>query len=78
VHVQPVISAAAVRRLLKRLEPASFPQLIRLIQADLRGRPPLAGELPDSVRQLQSTGTGHGAAPAGTGAGTRSGISGNP
>jgi tRNA nucleotidyltransferase (CCA-adding enzyme) len=54
VHVQPVISAAAVRRLLKRLEPASFPQLIRLIQADLRGRPPLAGELPDSVRQLQS------------------------
>lgn len=54
VHVQPVISTAAVRRLLKRLEPASFPQLMRLIEADLRGRPPLSGELPESVLRLQS------------------------
>ena len=52
VHTQPATSTAAVRRLLKRLEPASFSQLIRLIEADLRGRPPLAGTLPESVLRL--------------------------
>ena len=41
VHVQQGMSARAMRRMLRRLQPATLPQLVRLIEADLSGRPPL-------------------------------------
>ncbi len=43
-----------VRRLLQRLSPASFPQLLRLIEADLGGRPPLSPGLPASMLEARS------------------------
>lgn len=37
VHAQPVSNSRTVRRLIRRLRPATIPQLVRLIEADLRG-----------------------------------------
>jgi len=52
VHAQPVSGSRAVRRLLRRLRPATVPQLVRLIEADLGGRPPLPGHLPPGVTTI--------------------------
>ena len=49
VHANPAGGNSAIRRLLRRLQPATISELKRLIQADLRGRPPLDGDLPESV-----------------------------
>jgi len=48
-HVQTDMGARALRRMLVRLRPASFEQLLRLIEADLGGRPPLPRGLPADV-----------------------------
>lgn len=52
VHAHPTSNSRAAGRLVRRLQPATIPQLVRLIEADLRGRPPLAGDLPASVTAL--------------------------
>lgn len=49
-HAQPRLNAASIQRLLARLRPASLPQLIRLIEADLSGRPPLPPGLSPELR----------------------------
>lgn len=49
-HAQPQLSHSALRRLLIRLRPATLPQLIRLIEADLSGRPPLPAGLSPELR----------------------------
>ena len=46
-------SARAVRRLAIRLAPASIAQLIRLIEADYSGRPPLAAGLPEGAVKIR-------------------------
>jgi tRNA nucleotidyltransferase (CCA-adding enzyme) len=52
VHAQPDLNARAVRRLAQRLGKATISQLLRLIEADLRGRPPLPGDLPAGLRLI--------------------------
>lgn len=54
VHANPRLTAKALRRFLRRLLPASIPDLRRLIEADMRGRPPLPGDLPEAVQQFLS------------------------
>jgi len=49
VHAQPGMSARGIRRVLRRLQPAALPQLVRLIEADLSGRPPLPRGLTPAV-----------------------------
>ncbi|MFM8285986.1 MAG: HD domain-containing protein [Planctomycetaceae bacterium] len=49
-HAQTEMSGRAIRRLLKRLRPANLDQLIRLIEADLSGRPPLPRGLSPAVQ----------------------------
>jgi tRNA nucleotidyltransferase (CCA-adding enzyme) len=51
-HAQPNLNSTAIRRLLRRLWPASLQQLIRLIEADLSGRPPLPCGLSAELRQF--------------------------
>jgi len=43
----------AVRRLAMRLAPANITQLLRLIEADYSGRPPLPGGLPESALRIR-------------------------
>jgi tRNA nucleotidyltransferase (CCA-adding enzyme) len=43
----------AMRRLLKRLEPATFEQLIAVIEADHSGRPPLPKRLPEKAIEME-------------------------
>ncbi|MBA4104821.1 MAG: polynucleotide adenylyltransferase [Pirellula sp.] len=52
VHARQEITARSVRRLASRLSPASIEQLIRLIEADMGGRPPLPPGLPSTVQVL--------------------------
>jgi tRNA nucleotidyltransferase (CCA-adding enzyme) len=52
VHANPATHRRAVKKLLRRLKPATVPQLARLIEADLKGRPPLPGHMPESVTRL--------------------------
>ena len=52
VHAQPVSNSRTVRRLVRRLRPATIPQLVRLIEADLGGRPPLPGHIPQGVMAI--------------------------
>lgn len=52
VHANPATHSRAVKKLLRRLKPANVPQLARLIEADLKGRPPLPGDMPESVTRL--------------------------
>ncbi len=54
VHANPLSTAKAIRRFLRRLLPATIPDLRRLIEADMRGRPPLPGDLPDAVQRFLS------------------------
>ena len=53
IHAQPKPTFRSVRRLYRRLGKATIGQLVRLIEADLKGRPPLPGDLPASLAQLQ-------------------------
>lgn len=53
VHAQPSPNVRAVRRLSHRLGNATIAQLLCLIEADLRGRPPLAGDLPAELRRIE-------------------------
>ena len=46
-------TAKAVKRLIKRLHPASIEQLLWLVEADCSGRPPLPKGLPDSAIKLR-------------------------
>ncbi len=47
------VTARAVRRLAVRLAPSSIAQLIRLIEADASGRPPMAPGLPENAARLR-------------------------
>jgi tRNA nucleotidyltransferase (CCA-adding enzyme) len=47
------VTARAVRRLAMRLAPASITQLVRLIEADCSGRPPLPPGLPDGAVRIR-------------------------
>ena len=47
------VTPRTVRRLALRLAPASIAQLLRLIEADHSGRPPLPAELPESVVRIR-------------------------
>jgi len=47
------VTPRTVRRLALRLAPASITQLIRLIEADHSGRPPLAAGLPESAVRIR-------------------------
>ena len=47
------VTPRAVRRLAMRLAPASIAQLLRLIEADHSGRPPLPGDLPESAVRIR-------------------------
>ncbi len=55
-HLQP-LTARAVRRLAKRLEPATIQELSTLITADAFGRPPLPKTLPEGLRTLTQLAT---------------------
>ncbi|MFM7058885.1 MAG: HD domain-containing protein [Planctomycetota bacterium] len=57
-HTQPRLSSSALRRLLIRLRPATLPQLIRLIEADLSGRPPLPAGLSPELREFADRAAG--------------------
>jgi tRNA nucleotidyltransferase (CCA-adding enzyme) len=46
------VTPRAVRRLAMRLAPASIAQLVRLIEADASGRPPLAPGLPPAAARI--------------------------
>lgn len=52
VHVQMEATPRTVRRLSVRLGKASITQLMRLVEADLGGRPPLPITLPESLVRL--------------------------
>ena len=47
------VTPRAVRRLALRLAPASIQQLLRLIEADYSGRPPLPGGLPEGAVRIR-------------------------
>ncbi|MGA3204924.1 MAG: polynucleotide adenylyltransferase, partial [Bryobacteraceae bacterium] len=47
------VTPRTVRRLALRLAPANITQLIRLIEADHSGRPPLPAGLPDSAIRIR-------------------------
>ena len=50
-HLQ-VTTDRSVRRLASRIEPATIPELVTVITADLFGRPPLAREISPAVHEL--------------------------
>lgn len=52
VHAQHVMNPRVVRRLTQRMGTATIAQLVRLIEADMNGRPPLPGGLPSTVQTL--------------------------
>jgi len=52
VHVQAEATPRTVRRLSVRLGNASIVQLMRLVEADLAGRPPLPTTIPESLIRL--------------------------
>lgn len=51
-HIGVSPTVRLVRRLSARLAPATITQLIRLIEADHSGRPPLPGKCPDTAKQI--------------------------
>jgi tRNA nucleotidyltransferase (CCA-adding enzyme) len=51
------VTARAARRLAVRIAPASITQLIRLIEADASGRPPMPPGLPESAARLRDMAT---------------------
>lgn len=52
VHAQGSPSLRSVRRLALRLKKATIGQLMLLVEADLGGRPPLPGGLPENAAQI--------------------------
>ena len=52
VHIQVEASPRTVRRLSVRLGKANILQLMRLVEADLSGRPPLPATMPESLIRL--------------------------
>ena len=52
VHVQAEATPRTVRRLSVRLGKANITQLMRLVEADLSGRPPLPATMPESLIRL--------------------------
>lgn len=52
-HIQP-LTERAVRRLSRRLAPATIPELCLIITADHQGRPPKPSEVPKVVGQLEA------------------------
>lgn len=52
VHAAKEHSPRSVRRLSNRLGKANISQLMRLIEADMNGRPPLPGGLPENAAEL--------------------------
>jgi tRNA nucleotidyltransferase (CCA-adding enzyme) len=48
------VTPRAVRRLAMRLAPATITQLVRLIEADYSGRPPLPAGLPDGAMRIRA------------------------
>jgi len=52
VHIQAEASPRTVRRLSVRLGKATIVQLVRLMEADLSGRPPLPATMPESLIRL--------------------------
>lgn len=52
VHATKSVSHRLVRRLAYRLDRATIRQLAHLIEADLRGRPPLPGHMPETMREM--------------------------
>lgn len=52
-HIGTEVTPRAVRRLAMRLAPASIVQLVRLIEADASGRPPMPGGLPESAARIR-------------------------
>ena len=50
--IGPDITPRAIRRLAMRLAPASIGQLVRLIEADASGRPPLAPGVPPAAARI--------------------------
>ena len=53
VHARHDTTPRTVRRLANRLGRATVEQLARLIEADMNGRPPLPGGLPEAVIEIQ-------------------------
>jgi tRNA nucleotidyltransferase (CCA-adding enzyme) len=51
------VTPRTVRRLALRLAPANIAQLLRLIEADHSGRPPLPAELPESAMRIRDMAT---------------------
>lgn len=47
------VTVRAVKRLLKRLEPASLDDLLMLVEADHSGRPPLPKKLPEIMHEIK-------------------------
>lgn len=52
IHTQSELSGRSVRRLSLRLGKASITQLMRLVEADLGGRPPLPGTMPPTATEI--------------------------
>lgn len=52
VHARRDMSPRIVRRLAHRLDKATVAQLVRLIEADVNGRPPLPGGVPETAREM--------------------------
>jgi tRNA nucleotidyltransferase (CCA-adding enzyme) len=50
--IGPDVTPRAVRRLAMRVAPASIGQLVRLIEADASGRPPLAPGVPPAAARI--------------------------
>ena len=48
------VTDRALKRLVKRLEPANFDELLLLVEADHSGRPPLPKKLPDVMLEIKA------------------------
>jgi len=52
VHVRKEVNPRIVRRLSNRLGKATIKQLMLLVEADMKGRPPLPGGLPEEAKEM--------------------------
>lgn len=52
IHAQTDVTPKSVRRLARRLGKATIAQLMQLVEADLGGRPPLPGGLPETAQRI--------------------------
>lgn len=51
-YFTPEITDRAIRRLARRLKPANYELWALIVEADMSGRPPKAGGLPDRAREI--------------------------